>query len=88
LPDEVVAQLGELGFLDMVVPPELGGSYTDYVAYALAMEEIAAGCASCATLVSMHNSVGCAAIRGAASHTGASTRCQSKSAAPRLGQAD
>jgi len=44
------------------VPPELGGSYTDYVAYALAMEEIAAGCASCATLVSVHNSVGCGPV--------------------------
>jgi alkylation response protein AidB-like acyl-CoA dehydrogenase len=62
LPDEVVGQLGELGFLGMIVPPELGGSYTDYVAYALAMEEIAAGCASCATLVSVHNSVGCGPI--------------------------
>jgi alkylation response protein AidB-like acyl-CoA dehydrogenase len=62
LPEEVIAQLGELGFLGMIVPPELGGSYTDYVAYALAMEEIAAGCASCAALVSVHNSVGCGPI--------------------------
>jgi alkylation response protein AidB-like acyl-CoA dehydrogenase len=62
LPDDVVAQLGELGFLGMIVPPELGGSYSDYLAYALAMEEIAAGCASCSTLVSVHNSVGCGPI--------------------------
>ncbi|HXZ07402.1 MAG TPA: acyl-CoA dehydrogenase family protein, partial [Paraburkholderia sp.] len=62
LPDEVVRQMGELGFLGMIVPPEWGGSYTDYVAYALALEEIAAGCASCATLMSVHNSVGCGPI--------------------------
>ena len=62
LPPDVVKELGELGFLGMMVPAELGGSYTDYVAYALAMEEIAAGCASCATLVSVHNSVGCGPI--------------------------
>ncbi|MGF6933797.1 hypothetical protein OKW41_002936 [Paraburkholderia sp. UCT70] len=62
LPAEVVAQLGELGFLGMMVPAEWGGSYTDYVAYALALEEIAAGCAACATLMSVHNSVGCAPI--------------------------
>lgn len=62
LPSEVVRQMGELGFLGMMVPAELGGSYTDYIAYALAMEEIAAGCASCATLVSVHNSVGCGPI--------------------------
>jgi len=62
LPSEVVKQMGELGFLGMMVPAELGGSYSDYIAYALAMEEIAAGCASCATLVSVHNSVGCGPI--------------------------
>ena len=62
IPDAVVAKMGELGLLGMVVPEELGGSYSDYVAYALAMEEIAAGCASTATLMSVHNSVGCGPI--------------------------
>ena len=62
IPDAVVAKLGELGFLGMVVPEEWGGTYSDYVAYALAMEEIAAGCASTATLMSVHNSVGCGPI--------------------------
>ena len=62
IPDEVVAKLGELGMLGMVVPEEFGGSFSDYVAYALAMEEIAAGCASTATLMSVHNSVGCGPI--------------------------
>jgi alkylation response protein AidB-like acyl-CoA dehydrogenase len=62
LPDEVVKQMGELGLLGMIVPSEWGGSYTDYVAYALALEEVAAGCASCATLMSVHNSVGCGPI--------------------------
>ena len=62
IPDAVVAKLGELGLLGMVVPEEHGGSYSDYVAYALAMEEIAAGCASTAALMSVHNSVGCGPI--------------------------
>ena len=62
IPDAVVAKLGELGFLGMVVPEEWGGTFSDYVAYALAMEEIAAGCASTATLMSVHNSVGCGPI--------------------------
>ncbi|WP_106854629.1 acyl-CoA dehydrogenase family protein [Caballeronia novacaledonica] len=62
IPDAVVRQLGELGLLGMVVPAELGGTFSDYTAYALAMEEIAAGCASCATLMSVHNSVGCGPI--------------------------
>ncbi|KKI83933.1 acyl-CoA dehydrogenase family protein [Burkholderia cenocepacia] len=64
LPDAIVAQLGELGLLGMIVPQELGGSYTDYVAYALAMEEMAAGDAACATMMSVHNSVGCGPILG------------------------
>ena len=54
LPDEVVKQMGELGLLGMIVPSEWGGSYTDYVAYSLALEEVAAGCASCATLIGCH----------------------------------
>ncbi|MEX3785782.1 acyl-CoA dehydrogenase family protein [Paraburkholderia sp. BR14374] len=62
LPDEVVSQMGELGFLGMVVPEDQGGSYTDYTAYALAIEEIAVGCASTAALMSIHNSVGCGPI--------------------------
>ena len=62
IPDATVAKLGELGLLGMVVPEEWGGTYSDYVSYALAMEEIAAGCAATATLMSVHNSVGCGPI--------------------------
>ena len=60
--DSAVAKLGELGLLGMIVPEEWGGSYTDYTAYALALEEIAAGCAATAALVSVHSSVGCGPI--------------------------
>ena len=62
LPDAIVTKMGELGLLGMMVPEEWGGSYSDYTSYALAEEEIAAGCASCSTLMSVHNSVGCAPI--------------------------
>lgn len=60
--DSAVAKLGELGLLGMMVPEEWGGSYTDYIAYALAIEEIAAGCGATAALVSVHSSVGCGPI--------------------------
>jgi alkylation response protein AidB-like acyl-CoA dehydrogenase len=60
--DEVVAKMGELGLLGMVVPEEWGGSYTDYTAYALAIEEVAAGCAGTAAMMSVHSSVGCGPI--------------------------
>lgn len=62
LPPAVVRQMGELGLLGMLVPEEWGGSKSDDLAYALAIEEIAAGCASCSTLMSVHNSVGCVPI--------------------------
>ncbi|MEH6386866.1 acyl-CoA dehydrogenase family protein [Pseudomonas profundi] len=57
--DAVVRQMGELGLLGMVVPEEWGGSYTDYAAYALAVEEISAGCGATGAIMSIHNSVGC-----------------------------
>jgi alkylation response protein AidB-like acyl-CoA dehydrogenase len=60
--DSAVAKLGELGLLGMMVPDEWSGSYTDYIAYALAIEEIAAGDGATAALVSVHSSVGCGPI--------------------------
>ncbi len=62
IPDEVVAHMGDLGLLGMVVPEEWGGSFSDYIAYAAAIEEIAAGDASTSTMMSVHNSVGCGPI--------------------------
>ncbi|GAA5234397.1 acyl-CoA dehydrogenase family protein [Verticiella sediminum] len=62
IPREVIHQLGELGLLGMMVPETYGGTYTDYTAYALALEEIAVGCASTATMLSVHSSVGCGPI--------------------------
>ncbi len=60
--DSAIAKLGELGLLGMTVPEQWGGSYTDYTAYALAIEEIAAACAATAALVSVHSSVACGPI--------------------------
>lgn len=60
--DTLVAQMGELGLLGMVVPEEWGGSYIDYVAYALAVEEISAGDGATGALMSIHNSVGCGPV--------------------------
>lgn len=62
LPREMLTALGEVGLLGMIVPDTWGGTYTDYTAYALALEEIAVGCASTSTLVSVHSSVGCGPI--------------------------
>jgi len=45
-PAEVYRQMGELGLLGVNVPPEYGGAGAGVVAYALAMMEISAACAS------------------------------------------
>ncbi len=58
-PAEALAELGRLGFMGMLVPPEYGGAGADHVGYALALAEIAAGDGSVSTILSVHNSVGC-----------------------------
>ena len=59
---EVVAELGELGFLGMTIDPDWGGAGADYVSYALALVEIAAGDGSVSTMVSVHNAPVCAVL--------------------------
>jgi len=61
-PRQALREMGKLGFMGMTVPPEWGGAGTDYVAYALALEEIAAGDGATSTVMSGHNSVGCMPI--------------------------
>lgn len=61
-PREALKEMGALGFLGMTVPTEWGGANADYVAYALALEEIAAGDGAVSTIMSGHNSVGCMPI--------------------------
>lgn len=67
--DALVAKMGELGLLGMMVPEEWGGSYIDYVAYALAVEEISAADGAAGTLMSVHSSVGCGPVLNYGSDT-------------------
>ncbi|WP_448191120.1 acyl-CoA dehydrogenase [Azospirillum sp. sgz301742] len=61
-PAAELAEMGALGLMGMIVPEEFGGAGTDFVAYALAIEEIAAGDGAVSTIMAVHNSVGCAPI--------------------------
>jgi alkylation response protein AidB-like acyl-CoA dehydrogenase len=61
-PAEAIREMGALGLMGMLVPPEWGGAGADHVAYALALEEIAAGDGACSTIMSVHNSVACMPI--------------------------
>ena len=61
-PREELREMGELGLLGMLVPEAYGGSDTGAVAYASAVEEIAAGDGACSTIMSVHSSVACVPI--------------------------
>ncbi|MBA1204566.1 acyl-CoA dehydrogenase [Pseudomonas capeferrum] len=61
-PREAIQEMAELGLFGMLVPERWGGSDTGYVAYAMALEEVAAGDGACSTIMSVHNSVGCVPI--------------------------
>jgi butyryl-CoA dehydrogenase len=58
-PAAAVKKLGEMGLMGVAVPPEWGGAGMDNVAYALAMEEISAGCAGTGVILSVSNSLYC-----------------------------
>ena len=48
----------------MTVPEQWGGVGSDFVSYALALEEIAAGDGACSTIISVNNSVVCGPVLG------------------------
>jgi len=56
-PAEEVKQLGELGFMGMMVDPKYGGSGMDTISYVLAIEEISKVDASASVCMSVNNSL-------------------------------
>jgi alkylation response protein AidB-like acyl-CoA dehydrogenase len=58
-PKEQVRQMGELGFMGMMVSPNFGGSGMDTLSYVLAMEEISKIDASASVAMSVNNSLVC-----------------------------
>ncbi|MGA6993982.1 MAG: acyl-CoA dehydrogenase family protein [Candidatus Deferrimicrobiaceae bacterium] len=57
-PEENLSRLAELGLLGMLIPASCGGSETGAVAYAIALEEVARGCASTGVGMAVTNMVG------------------------------
>ncbi|MBN3306829.1 ACADS protein, partial [Amia calva] len=56
-PAQQVRELGALGLLAVETPEALGGAGLDYLAYAIAVEEISRGCASTGVILSVNNSL-------------------------------
>ncbi|MBF0200601.1 MAG: acyl-CoA dehydrogenase [Desulfamplus sp.] len=61
-PSNNLKQMGELGLMGMMVPPEYGGEGADTISYVLALSEIAYSCASTAVVMSVQNSIVCESI--------------------------
>ncbi len=58
-PTDEIRQLGELGFMGMMIDPEYGGSGMDTLSYVIAMEEISKIDASVSVCMSVNNSLVC-----------------------------
>jgi butyryl-CoA dehydrogenase len=56
-PDAQFKSMAEMGLMGVAVPEEWGGAGMDNVSYALAIEELSAGCASCGVITSVNNSL-------------------------------
>ncbi len=58
-PTPQIKQMGEMGFMGMMVDPKYGGGGMDTLSYVLAMEEISKIDASCSVAMSVNNSLVC-----------------------------
>ena len=56
-PGDQVKMMGDLGLMGLDIPEKYGGAGLDYLAYAVAMEEISRGCATAGVVMSAHNSL-------------------------------
>jgi len=61
-PSEILSKLAELGILGMTVPAQYGGTKTDVLSLALALEELGRVSPSVAVIVSVHCSLFCYSI--------------------------
>ncbi len=61
-PEEIVRQMGELGFMGVALPEEWGGAGMDYVSYSATVEELSRACASTGVILSAHLSLFCSPI--------------------------
>ncbi|MCZ2356509.1 MAG: acyl-CoA dehydrogenase family protein [Bacteroidia bacterium] len=58
-PQELVLEMGKMGYLGLMVSPEYGGQGLDTISYVLVMEELSKLDASASVMVSVNNSLVC-----------------------------
>jgi len=61
-PAEVIKKLAEGGWMGMPFPTEYGGGGSDYLTYAVAIEELSRSCASTGFTMSVHTGLACGPI--------------------------
>ncbi len=61
-PRDILQKAAALGLTGITVPERYGGAGMDHICYAIAIEEIARACASTAVILSVQNSLYCAAL--------------------------
>ncbi len=61
-PAETVEKLSKMGVMGMIFPKEYGGSGTDSISYAIAIEELSKVCGTTGCIVASHNSLACGPI--------------------------
>jgi butyryl-CoA dehydrogenase len=61
-PKDIIRQMGEMGFLGIMVPAEWGGAGLDAMSYVAVLEEISVACASTSVIMSVNNSLACAPL--------------------------
>ena len=66
-PRDLVARMGQLGWLGIPIPEEEGGAGLDTLAYAIAVEEIGRVWGSLGLIVAAHTSLGCGSLHLAGS---------------------
>ncbi|MEG6522070.1 acyl-CoA dehydrogenase [Desulfotomaculum sp. 1211_IL3151] len=58
-PLDTIKKLADMGLMGLPIPEEYGGAGSDYVTFAILVEEIAKVCASTAVVLSVHTGLGC-----------------------------
>jgi len=62
IPREIIETMADLGFLGVVIPPEYDGAGMGEMGYVILQEEISRACASTATFIGAHQSIGAMTI--------------------------
>ncbi|HLP17728.1 MAG TPA: acyl-CoA dehydrogenase family protein, partial [Bacteroidota bacterium] len=59
IPTELIRKIGEMGLFGCFIPEVYGGAGMDILSYAIVVEEVSRGCASCGIVISAHSSLAC-----------------------------